>query len=99
MIASDRGARGAPHRKKEDRMPRVPKIPPDEHALRRIMLLRRTGLTQGELADALGVSQPHISNVLGGIVRSQRVEDAFANLVGEKHDALWPPAPPKTPLP
>jgi transcriptional regulator with XRE-family HTH domain len=46
---------------------------------------RERGLTQGELASQLGVSQPHLSRVISGTVRpGNKLEFRIAKLLDEK---------------
>ncbi|MFQ5779148.1 MAG: transcriptional regulator [Nitrospiria bacterium] len=56
---------------------------------RRIAMLRR-GITQARIARELGVSGATVSLVVGGRMKSRRVEEAIADALGISRAVLWP---------
>jgi predicted transcriptional regulator len=58
-------------------------------ALERKVALMRAGVTMKEVAEELGVSPPHVSQVVAGKRRSPRVEQAIASKVGKKREQLF----------
>lgn len=49
----------------------------------------RAGVKMSEIADELGLSRPHVSQVISGKRRSPRVEQAIAAKVGKKREQLF----------
>lgn len=54
--------------------------------------LALAGLSQSEMADRIGVSRQALSQVIAGRLRSERIENAFAEAVQLPRDVLFPQA-------
>ncbi len=53
--------------------------------------LALAGLTQAELARELGVAAATVCQVVGGVKRSRRIQDAIAAALRLPFDSLWTP--------
>lgn len=53
--------------------------------------LVRNGKTLADIARALGVTGPHVSQVVAGKRRSPRVERAVADAIGQPVDVVFEP--------
>lgn len=51
------------------------------------------GITVRSIARDLGVSEGHVSQVLSGLRRSPRVEQAVAEAIGKPVERVFPPLP------
>ena len=66
--------------------------PPDQE--RRILVrieLAKRNMNISDLAKALKVKRPLVSNVINGIRRSFKTEEKIAAFFGKSHDELFPP--------
>ncbi len=61
-----------------------------ELVLQRTLALKRSGLTQQQLAERWGVAQPYVSRLMNGHDRSTKYEALFAKAVGVPVRTLWP---------
>ena len=64
--------------------------PFDRFEAERKTTLRCVGITQRELGQRWGRSQPWVSQWLSGRIRSVEHEREFARLVGRPYAELWP---------
>jgi transcriptional regulator with XRE-family HTH domain len=66
--------------------------PPDQERRIRVRIeLAKRNMTISDLARALGLKQPVISNIINGIRRSFKTEEKIAAFFGKSHDELFPP--------
>jgi lambda repressor-like predicted transcriptional regulator len=52
--------------------------------------LRMKGVTQARLADQLGVARATVSMVISGASRSERIQQAIADVLGFAQNDIWP---------
>lgn len=52
--------------------------------------MRKNGVKASDLARHLGVSQMSVSNTVRGHIKSRRIADAVAKIVGRTVDEIWP---------
>lgn len=52
--------------------------------------LALTGLSQSQMAEQIGVSRQALSQVIAGRLRSERIENAFAEAVKLPRETLFP---------
>ena len=43
-----------------------------------------------EIANRLQVSRAAVSSVIGGNLKSARIQEAIANIIGKKIEEIWP---------
>lgn len=55
--------------------------------------MRMKGTTPAMLADELGVSSASMSQVIAGSIRSERIQNAIARVLGRPVSAIWPDKP------